>query len=159
MQTSQTVYSVPQKVIDDSRSFLYSVGLKGCEGTALWVGVHEGPNVKITRVFIPEQICTKTRFGVAVDLTPKAHYTLTDNLTGNERFFIRIHSHPGRAYHSPRDNENPILSHRGALSIVVPDFAKRPIVLADCAVYRLEQGHGWQALSSSEISQIFVVLK
>src|ERR1700728_3681020 len=120
------LYSVPQAVINTTRDFLYRVGRQGYEGTGLWIGKpRDGSQFEfeISRFFPPEQVCrkipTKFGFGVSVDLTRQAHLTLTDNLQPGERFYARVHSHPGRAYHSPKDNENPILTHPGAISIVV----------------------------------------
>jgi hypothetical protein len=156
--TEHLTYDLPQHALDESRAFLYTRGLVGCEGTGLWVGRQEGSFVTITRLFVPEQICVRTEEGVAVYLTEKAHYTLTDNLGENERFYARIHSHPTRAYHSEVDDANAVISHQGAISIVVPDFAAEPIDLARCAVYRLEHGRGWLRLRPDDIARIFRII-
>lgn len=161
MQASDILYRIPQYILDESSIFLYEKGLEGCEGTALWIGrpiVDDAGQIDIVRLFIPEQICIKTSYGVAVDLTERAHYTLTDNLKPGERFYIRIHSHPEEAYHSKRDNNNQVITHQGALSIVVPNFAIQPINLQECAIYRLEHGKGWLDLSNKEIDNIFKVM-
>lgn len=39
----------------------------------------------------------------------------------------QIHTHPGLAFHSATDDQFPIVSQPGFLSIVVPDFATGPI--------------------------------
>src|SRR5690348_2637897 len=98
-------YQVPQSILDETRRFLYQRGLLGCEGMALWVGHATEYDILITRVLAPDQICVKTPFGVAVELTEEAHYTLTDYLRGAERLYVRVHSHPGEAYHSRQDDE------------------------------------------------------
>lgn len=155
----RTVYSVPQAVLDDTRSFLRERGLERCEGTALWVG-RPGPSdgeVDITRVFVPEQVCLKTPDGVAVRLTEEAHYTLTDHLEVGERFYCRVHSHPKEAYHSETDDANAVITHQGAISVVVPFFARKPLRLEGCAVYRLEHGRGWLPLAEAEIARTFEV--
>lgn len=147
-------YLVPAPILSETRSFLYQRGLEGCEGMLLWKGMQRDQHVQITRVFIPEQRCIKSRFGVAVELTPHAHYTLPDTLRQAERFYMRVHSHPTEAYHSRRDDQNAVLTHEGALSIVVPDFAARPVLnLADCAIYQLEYGKGWVRLDQAAIAQ------
>ncbi len=158
MKIANTRYRIPQRILAETHTFLFEKGLQGCEGTGLWIGQVNGNHVDITRFFIPEQICIKADFGVAVDLTQRAHFTLTDNLNPGERFFVRIHSHPNEAYHSKRDNENPILTHQGAISIVVPNFAAEPIDLSHCAVYRLEHGRGWIRITAREISTTFEVV-
>ena len=159
MSLPNILHNVPQHILDESHSFLYEKGLEGCEGTALWIGRPDGDRVSITRLFIPEQICIKTPYGVAVDLTERAHYTLTDNLESGERFFVRIHSHPEEAYHSHRDNQNPILTHQGALSIVVPNFAVDPIDLSRCAIFRREYGTGWLPLSPGDFPCVFKIVR
>lgn len=150
-----TVYWVPQHVVNASRDFLYDCGLDGHEGMALWIGrAHKTSNeVQIVRLFVPEQIPITTAFGVTVDLTERAHFTLTDNLALGELFSCRIHSHPARAFHSPRDDANGVITHQGALSIVVPNFARDPLRLEGCAIYQLEHGLGWRPLSSGESKQ------
>ena len=156
----KTSYIVPQQVLDESQAFLRARGLEGCEGMALWIGkaATEAGMISITRVFVPEQICIKSEFGVAVDMTPHAHYTLTDALMPSERFYARIHSHPKKAFHSVRDDENAVLTHEGAISVVVPDFAKEPVRLARCAVFRLVHGKGWMPLSKASVREMFQVM-
>lgn len=154
------VYRVPQAVLDSSRTFLRERGQDYCEGTALWIGRlgERVGEVNILRIFVPEQECLKTADGVAVRLTEKAHYTLTDNLADGELFYCRIHSHPKKAYHSDLDNVNAIITHQGAISIVVPFFARAPLYLADCAVHQLEHGRGWLPVPRSEVLRRFEVL-
>jgi hypothetical protein len=161
----ETLYRIPQRVLDQARAFFVERGLEGCEGTALWIGQPSSSGgsggaaaVDIVRLFVPEQICTKTAFGISVDLTPEAHYTLTDNLVPGERFYVRIHSHPREAYHSEKDDANPVLTHQGAISIVVPYFAADPIDLQRCAIYRLEHGMGWVRMEPDEVAQVFEVV-
>lgn len=153
------VYRVPQSILDDSRDFLRERGLEGCEGMALWIGKPDlaVDAVNIERVFIPEQVCIKTEDGVAVRLTEEAHYTLTDNLATGEIFYCRIHSHPGKAYHSEIDDANAVITHQGAISIVVPYFARARLCLEDCAVYQLEHGLGWLSLPTPEVLRRFEV--
>ncbi|MDG7001473.1 MAG: Mov34/MPN/PAD-1 family protein [Nitrososphaerota archaeon] len=160
LDSCSNIYSVHRSVIDASHDFLHRVGSQGCEGTGLWIGHSISENsIRITRFFAPEQICTKTQFGISVDLTPCAHLLLTDNLRPGELFYARIHSHPARAYHSQKDDANPILTHEGAISIVVPNFAQQPIDLGRCAIYRLEHGRGWLSLSAAEILSTFTIIQ
>lgn len=148
---------VPLDILGQTRDFLYQCGLEGNEGMVLWIGRVSGDDVKITRVFVPEQVATRSQFGVAVDLTERAHYTLPDELKSGERFFVRVHSHPRSAFHSARDDANAVITHQGALSIVVPNFAVAPMDLDQCAIYRLEHGKGWMRLSPNAVLRIFEV--
>lgn len=153
-------YEVPRRVIEDSHEFLRARGIERHEGTGLWAGVPVRSGwARITRFIAPEQIAVTTEWGCHVELTPAAHYTLPDLLEGDEQFYVRIHSHPEEAYHSATDDENGVISHRGALSIVVPDFARRPIRLDLCAVYHLVHGQGWLALNAAQIALVFTVVE
>lgn len=153
------VYVVPQRVLDETRAFFQDRGAEDCEGTGLWVGKPAGSagKIDIVRLFVPEQTAIPYGFGACVQLSPHAHYTLTDNLASDERFYVRIHSHPGEAYHSDCDDQNPILTHEGAISVVVPFFARDPIRLDRCAVYSYERSHGWMELGVSAIRELFLV--
>lgn len=157
MRTTNLIHVVPQRVLDDSRAFFQARGAEGYEGTALWVGRPEGPEVKILRLFVPEQVAESDVYGARVDLTPHAHYTLTDYLASDERFYARIHAHPREAYDSARDDENAILTHEGALSVVVAYFARDPIELERCAVYRYGRQDGWLRLTREAIRATFRV--
>lgn len=150
-------YYVPHGVLEDSRAFFRMRGAEGFEGTALWIGRPDGANVRIVRLFVPEQVAQADWDGAWVDLTPHAHYTLTDSLAGDERFYVRIHAHPREAYHSARDDENAILTHEGAISIVVPYFGRDPIELEECAIYRYGRQTGWVELSRQAIRASFRV--
>lgn len=157
MFITKLTYVVPQRVLDDSRAFFQARGAEGYEGTALWVGRPDGPDVTIVRLFVPEQVAESDVCGARVDLTPHAHYTLTDHLASDERFYVRIHAHPRQAYHSARDDENAILTHEGALSVVVPYFARDPIELERCAVYQYGRQNGWLRLSREAVRATFRV--
>ena len=158
MTVKNVLHYVSQRLLDESRDFLYQRGLDGCEGTALWIGRPAGSQILLTRLFVPEQVCIKTAYGIGVDLTERAHYTLTDTLELGERFYARIHSHPREAFHSKRDDANEVITHQGALSIVVPNFAVDPIDLRQCAIYRLEHGHGWLHLNIGDVAKVFEVV-
>ena len=113
--------------------------------------------MQITRVLVPEQIAETTEFGSYVELTQHAHYTLPDLLEPGELIYSRIHSHPGRAFHSATDNANKVITHRGAISIVVPNFARETLTLARCAIFYLEHGTGWQPFTSEQSKKHFLV--
>ena len=158
MAIPAVMHLVPQRVLDESREFFRDRGAHRYEGTALWVGKPRATDVEIVRLFVPEQVAESDEYGASVDLTPHEHYTLTDQLVDDERFYVRIHAHPREAYHSPRDDANAILTHEGALSVVVPYFARDPIDLQRCAVYRYERRWGWFRLDPEGIQSVFTVV-
>ena len=74
------------------------------------------------------------------------------------QLIAQLHSHPGEAYHSELDDELPIATTAGCLSLVVPDFAREPFALRRCAVYRLMPGKGWGKLTGAETSRLISVI-
>lgn len=160
---TETVYRLPQRLLTEARAFFQARGQEGCEGTALLIGHAERDHIQLTRLAIPDQRCIKTpledgRWGLRVELTERAHYTLTDTLSSGDLIYARIHSHPGKAFHSPTDDGNGVISHQGAISIVVPSFAADTIELHACAIYRLELGRGWLPIGIDEIERLFQVI-
>jgi hypothetical protein len=58
----------------------------------------------------------------------------------------QVHTHPGEAYHSPRDDVLSLVHLPGYLSLVIPRFAYGPIGLdGSYLAVRLEEG-GWAPL-------------
>lgn len=49
--------------------------------------------------------------------------------TENRAIRAQVHTHPGSAFHSETDDNWPVVSQPGFVSIVVPNFAVRPINL------------------------------
>ena len=67
----------------------------------------------------------------------------------HEELAVQIHSHPTEAYHSDTDDTYPIVTMRGGLSVVVPDFARTGLRGNGVANYRLGTS-GWDELSLEE---------
>ena len=70
------------------------------------------------------------------------------------KLLAQIHSHPSEAYHSKTDDEFPIMTTLGGLSIVVPYFAKHRLNHLDWAYYRLFSETNWIELNQSEIKNL-----
>jgi hypothetical protein len=129
-------------VLEAARGFFESRGAEGYEGTALIAGV---PGEPANRLIIPDQIAVPAPHA-SVTITAKGDLQLAVAVSDTERYIARIHSHPGPAFHSETDDDNPVLTHEGALSIVVPWFGlglRRG--LSACAVYEHHNGT-WTAL-------------
>jgi hypothetical protein len=66
---------------------------------------------------------------------------------------VQVHSHPTEAYHSETDDTYPIVTVRGGLSLVVPDFGRAGLLGDGVACYRLGFS-GWDELSFEEAKRI-----
>jgi hypothetical protein len=152
-------YVVPKRVLDESRSFLRARGLEGYEAVILWLGrVVDDTTAQVTSAYAPQQIGRSSARGVSVEVTQDGLAKLISSLAPGEFVLIRVHSHPGEAYHSDLDDANLLISHDGAISIVVPDFAKRDFELSGCSVNELRHGHGWRELDPNEVAARFEVV-
>jgi hypothetical protein len=95
--------------------------------------------------------------GCSVEVTQEGKDELLTSLDRSERYLLRVHSHPGEAFHSATDDRNPALTHNGALSIVVPFFGLGLQQGLDaCAVYRLTSGR-WLELPPGAERSAWVV--
>ncbi|KKM85300.1 hypothetical protein LCGC14_1290430 [marine sediment metagenome] len=70
-----------------------------------------------------------------------------------------MHTHPDGAFHSCIDDEYPILTLPGSLSIVIPDFANIKIrsILSEMMVYRLIINE-WKLQSKEEVKDLFKII-
>jgi hypothetical protein len=138
---------IPERVLQQAGRFFEGCGARGLEGTALIAAdTALGAQPEGARLVVPQQVPTRTRLGVSVEVTLAGQMQLATALSATEHYVARIHSHPGEAFHSAADDGNPVLTHAGALSIVVPFFGlglRRGLVA--CAVLRLAGGR-WRDL-------------
>ena len=58
-----------------------------------------------------------------------------------------IHTHPGRAYQSDADKQNPMIARAGHLAVIVPNFASGSIWRHRLGLHRYEGDHKWTDLS------------
>ena len=138
---------VPRRLIDHGNELLRRSGARGFEALVLWAGRRRAGDpdvIDVELVLMPEQRGVRGGDGVAVIVDGDALFEM--NVMLNERglrLFAQVHSHPGEAYHSETDDRYSVVTARGGISIVVPDFARDPFSVEACAVYRLEDGGVW----------------
>lgn len=153
--TSIQTVLLPRSIADRTHSHLRSVGARGLEGMALWVGVHDGAVFGIREIVVPEQRGIRTDHGLAVTVAaPELHRLNLHLYRSGMRLLAQIHSHPTEAYHSEMDDEYAIATALGSFSLVVPDFARDPFAIARCATYRLTPRPWWKPGSRPEWAKV-----
>lgn len=151
-------YVVPQHVLDETRAFLRERGERGVEGVVLWIGeVVDDTTAAVLAAYIPEQVARRSLLGVSVEVTQEGLTHLISRLPSGVFVLIRVHSHPTEAFHSELDDDNMLISHANAISVVVPEFAAEPIRLDRCSVNEL-RGDRWVELARDEVRQRFTVI-
>jgi hypothetical protein len=152
-------YRLRRRTLEETRAFLLERGVNGLEAVVLWLGsIVDDDTAEISAAYVPEQIAYRTDEGVAVEVTQDGLTRLISALPPGVFVLVRIHSHPGEAYHSELDDMNMLISHEHAISVVVPNFAIEPIDLTACSVNELEHGRGWRPLVAAEVAERFEIL-
>jgi len=140
-------FIIQRDVVITTIEFLKEVGTQGYEGFVLWAGRMDNSEcLKFTTAVIPEQDAMMTDDGLLVVVDGSALFKA--NKSAHERSEIlagQVHSHPTSAYHSSTDDQYPLVTLLGALSVVIPDFAKdAPGDVEAWAWYRLADYGLWE---------------
>ena len=150
-------YVIPQHVLDQTREFLRERGEHGVEGVVLWLGeIVDDETGAVLAAYVPEQIGRCSELGVSVEVTAEGLTRLISDLPAGVFVLIRVHSHPTDAYHSDLDDDNMLISHPNAISIVVPDVS---IARARCSINPLRPGGGWVEPPPADVRNRFRVTR
>jgi len=131
-------------------TLLQQAGRREC--VLLWLGRREGATQRIIDVYRPMQNSSIDYFEI-----PRAGMAaLMDRLRTQSLYVVsQVHTHPGRAFHSPADDRWAIVRHLGALSIVLPYFAKSTTVanfIEQAAVFQLDASNVWNEVGPDDVT-------
>lgn len=133
-----TRFAVPSDIVEGTDKHLRVAGQRGAECFVLWSGIVSGATFHVRTMHVPQQTAYRFPEGICVRVEgPELHRLNVWLFQHGEQLGVQVHSHPTDAYHSETDDAYPIVTVRGALSIVVPDFARRGIRGPGIACYRL----------------------
>jgi proteasome lid subunit RPN8/RPN11 len=137
--------------------YMRSAGSRGVEGVALWAGRVHGTDFHVVKTVIPEQTALRLPSGLLYVVDDDELHRINVGLYRDGLTLIaQLHSHPAEAYHSDTDDDFPIATAQGSVSIVVPDFARGPLDPNYWAVYRL-QPPGWTRLTGHEVTDLILI--
>ena len=138
-----TAFEVTRSTVRSAEEELRNAGRAGHERFVLWSGRITSGTFRVTTQHVPAQVAYRLRGGLCVKVDGDELFSLNKWLFENgEVLAIQIHSHAEHAYHSDTDNEYPIVTQLGGLSIVVPGFCKEGLFGSGTAIYRLGKV-GW----------------
>ena len=143
-------FIIPSSILADTIRFLQAVGVHGYEGFVLWGGVSTTPKeFRFTSVIIPTQNASITDDGLLVTVDGNALFQVNKTLfERGETLGAQVHSHPTDAYHSSTDDQFPLATLLGSLSVVIPNFAREaPLDFEAWAFYRLTGPRKWDSTS------------
>lgn len=153
-------YWIPRWVLDRSWQILRQDGLKGVESTVLFGGRRFGDEAVVMAVLYPcghDVVLQRGFVYVGCDTTAEmGRWLRAQNLTA----LMQVHTHPAAwTGHSQTDNDFPIASSEGFVSLVWPHFAVQPIhQIEDLGVHRLAGGQ-WHHLNADTASSLIRIVE
>jgi len=133
---------VPREIVANTERALAEAGRQGKESVVVWLGRDE-PSV----VYYPAIENGPQHFAVP----PSEVRRLVQHCTAAKvRILAQVHSHPERACHSKVDDRDALPHRLGALSIVLPRFAREGFAAPDWRVYQLTN-QGWTEVSQQAL--------
>ncbi len=147
-------FLVPGDLCDACDEQLRQAGTTGNERFILLSGVIKQERLLIRTMHVPKQSAFRLDGGLCVRVDADELHRLNVWLYEHEeRLAIQVHSHPTEAFHSDTDDAFPMVTTRGGLSLVVPDFARDGVRGPGTALYRLSES-GWQGLSAFDADRV-----
>jgi hypothetical protein len=161
--SSLTRLIVSRRLAERSQEMLRAPGERGFEALVVWAGRWRDFELGIfdvELVIMPVQRGVRTEGGVAVVIDGDALFEMNVLLNAHgQRLVAQLHSHPDEAYHSETDDRYSVVTARGGLSLVVPNFAFGPFDLDSCALYRLEIGAAWVEVPPQEAALLIDIVE
>ena len=142
----------PELIVAETIAHLKAAGSDGRECLVFWLARRLEDRMNVVNAHRPQQQARRHRFFV-----PPTEMASLRALLRNERLMIaaQIHSHPEEAFHSIADDEGAFIRHQGALSFVLPRFARDSSVstfLADAALFELQANNQWMPVPFADIT-------
>ena len=156
MNTLETItrFLVPTAVVRDTDAQLRAAGQACSECFVLWSGVQGDGTFHVRTAHVPRQTAYRLSEGLCVRVEGEELHRLNVWLfEHHEQLAVQVHSHPTEAYHSDTDDTYPIVTVRGGLSLVVPDFGRAGLRGNRVASYRLGIS-GWDELAQDEVQRL-----
>lgn len=156
MTTLQSVreFAVSERLVAHTAQALQEAGAEGYELFVLWTGVPSGDVFEVRASHVPRQTSHKTKHGLLVRVEGQALHELNMWMYEHgETLGAQIHAHPDDAYHSSTDDQHPIVTCLGGLSLVAAEFARAGILAPSSAAYRLSTS-GWDRVPLDVIRSV-----
>lgn len=146
--------SCHRSTIEQTLSILKDAGRTRQECLVLWLGQRRNDGITVRSALRPQQIAGQDFFRIP----PQSMRSIMKRLK-DERLMIaaQVHSHPFEAFHSEADDRWAIVRHVGALSFVLPYFAKATTVdnfLDQSALFSLDANNRWVDVPTHAASQL-----
>ena len=145
------IYEVSPNITDETLAHLRRH--TNTEAVCFWLGATVGTSSAVIKtVWVPEFTAT----AVSYDINPMEMLRLKAYLDESSLSLVaQVHSHPGMAFHSTRDDLNAASPWPGFISIVVPNGGRIDDFWNSVEIYELLGAAEWKRLNPSEKSRRF----
>jgi len=140
------VLRVSTKILSDSFEVFRSCGGGRAECVAYWLGPG-GEDTLVDQVVHPRHSAHAGGYDVDGSWQNELWLRLARE---DRRLLAQVHTHPGEAYHSHRDDEMAALQTPGFFSLVVPDFALGEISLRGTYLAERAGDGRWLAVDTTK---------
>lgn len=149
------VYMTDTLLAQTARLLASFAAKENSEGVVYWFGLELGKTAVVTTLVVPAADTADGRISTSAAANADAVcVTLGTPLV----LLGQAHSHPSRNVdHSLVDDRDTFAQFPGAISVVVPHFARRGINLATCGVHRHLHGR-FRRIGSTELATHLRVL-
>ncbi|HVS53589.1 MAG TPA: Mov34/MPN/PAD-1 family protein [Opitutaceae bacterium] len=142
---------VSQAQISETLVYLKAAGKRRSECVVLWLGRRREDGIVVERVWCPPHRAGRAFF----EFSEEAMAAMFAELRKSRQMIAaQVHSHPMEAFHSAADDHWAIVRHEGALSLVVPYFARHTVTdsfVVDMAAFVLTSDDRWTAIESEKL--------
>jgi proteasome lid subunit RPN8/RPN11 len=144
---------VPKRVIASTLRSIRWAGRCGKERVVLWLGQRTGSGILVVQAHVPKQVAERDFFRI-----PPTSMRSLMRVLGSKNLMVaaQVHSHPAEAFHSEADDRWAIVRHLGALSLVLPYFARHTTVasfLRDAASFYLTAENSWERVEPAALGK------
>ena len=70
-----------------------------------------------------------------------------------------VHTHPGAAFQSWSDRDNPMVARQGHIAIIVPNFANKPVNMQRLGIFEYVADHVWTDRSPAHSSNFLLITR
>ena len=150
-------FRIQPSAIRETEDAIRLAGQHGYESFVLWSGAIDHDTFTVFKVHVPKQTSYKLDAGLCVRVDGSELHRLNLWLYDAQQVIgVQVHSHPSDAYHSETDDNYPIATLDGSLSIVLPFFGRDGWGSRNIVAYRLGR-HGWVELNG-QLSDLIEVI-
>lgn len=139
------MYYVPRRLFEETFDCFQRCGRGLRECQALWLSAWDD-ETRISRVVHPMHAAGLGHFQLDDGWLTRFWLQLADWKAGVR---IQVHTHPGEAFHSPTDDEYPIIHSVGFYSLVIPNYGLGPADLSDAFLVRRAEDGLWHEVEIS----------